>query len=116
MTNKEIAYLSANILDEKKAVDITIIDISEKSGFADYFVIASASSLRQLSSLSNYLEDKLAEEALVAHHIEGKGDSGWILMDYDDVIINLFTNEARDHYNIEKVWNDCIKLDFTSKE
>lgn len=116
MTNKELAYKIANILDDRKSSDILIIDIAEKSGFADYFVIASASSLRQLSSTADFIEDKLAEEEILAHHIEGKGDSGWILMDYGDIIINLFTIEARDHYNIEKVWNDCIRLDFESKE
>lgn len=113
MTNKEIAYLAATLLDKKKARDITIIDIGEKSGFADYFVIATAGNLRQLSSLANNLEDGLAEESIIVHHIEGKGDSGWILMDYGDIIVNLFTEEQRDHYNIEKIWSDCIRLEFT---
>jgi len=116
MTNKEIAYFAAEELDTRKALDITIIDIAEKSGFADYFVIASATSLRQLSALSDNLEDKLASEDILPHHIEGKGDSGWILLDYGDIVINLFTVEQRDHYNIEKIWNDCIRLDFESKQ
>lgn len=116
MTNKDIALLAANELDKRKALDITIIDIAEKSGFADYFVIATASSLRQLGSLTTFVEDKLAEEGILVNHTEGKGDSGWILMDYGDVIINIFTAEQREHYNIEKLWNDCIKIDFEPNE
>ncbi len=112
MTNREIALFIAAELDKRKALDITIIDIAEKSGFADYFVIATAGSLRQLQALSDYAEDKLAEVGMIPRHIEGKGDSGWILMDYNDVIINLFTAEQRDHYNIEKIWNDCLRVDF----
>ena len=107
MTNKEIAYLAAREMDKRKASDIVIIDIAEKSGFADYFVIASTAGLRQLSALASNLEDKLAEEGILVGHVEGKGDSGWILMDYGDIIINLFTAEQREHYNIEKIWNDC---------
>lgn len=112
MTNRDIALFIASELDKRKAQDITIIDIAEKSGFADFFVIATASSLRQLQALSNYTEDKLAEIGIIPRHIEGKGDCGWILMDYNDVIVNLFTAEQRDHYNIEKIWNDCIRVDF----
>jgi ribosome silencing factor RsfS/YbeB/iojap len=116
MTNKELALFIAGEMDKRKASDIVIIDIAEKSGFADYFVIATASSLRQLSSLAVNLEDKLAEEGVIVGHIEGKGDSGWILMDYGDIIINLFTAEQREHYNIEKVWGDCIRVDFETTE
>ena len=110
MTNKEIAYFIAKEMDTRKATDITIIDIAEKSGFADYFVIASVAGLRQLSALAVNIEDKLAEEGIIVGHVEGKGDSGWILMDYGDIIINLFTQEQREHYNIEKVWADCDRV------
>ncbi len=116
MTNKEIALFIAKEMDNRKASDILIIDIAEKSGFADYFVLASTAGLRQLSALATNLEDKLAEEGILVDHIEGKGDSGWILMDYGDIIINLFTAEQREHYNIEKVWNDCDRIYYETAE
>ncbi len=115
MTNKDIALFIAKILNEKKANDITIIDISERSGFADFFVLATASSLRQMNSLTDELEDKLAQNNIFVKNIEGKGESGWILMDYRDVIINIFTEEARNKYKIEKVWGDCPTIEFNEE-
>ena len=116
MDNRESALMLANYLDSKKAGDIVIIDISEKSGFADFFVIATLGNLRQMAAVSDEIEDKMAENAWFAKNIEGRGESGWILMDFGDIIVNLFTAEQRDHYNIEKIWSDCIKLDFEPSE
>ena len=112
MTNKDIALFTAKTLDEKKALDITIIDIAERSGFADYFVITTASSLRQMNSLTDELEDKLAEQGILVKNVEGRGESGWVLMDYGDIIINIFTEEARNKYNIEKIWGDCPTVEY----
>ena len=112
MNNKESAVFMAKYLDDRKAADITILDISAKSGFADFFVIATAHSLRQLASLCNELDDRLSQEGVLVKHIEGRGDSGWILMDYGDVIVNLFTEAQREHYQVEKIWNDCERIEF----
>ena len=112
MTNRETALYIANQLDEKKASDVTILDISAKSGFADFFVIATAHSLRQLASLCTELDDRLSSEDVLVKHIEGRGDSGWILMDYGDIIVNLFTEEQRNHYQVEKIWNDCERIEY----
>jgi ribosome-associated protein len=116
MDNRELALFIADFLDGRKADDIAIIDIAEKSGFADYFVICTAGSIRQLQAMSADLEDKVAEKGTLVHHVEGKGESGWILMDFGDIIVNLFTSEQRDHYNIDKIWGDCVKLDFEPKK
>ena len=111
MDNKDLALLAAKLLDSKKAKDISIIDIAEKSGFADYFVIATAGSARQISALCDEVEDGLAKENILDHK-EGRGDTGWVLLDYGDVIVNVFTAEQRDHYQIEKVWIDCPQVEF----
>ena len=116
METKEIALLCAKALSAKKAKDITIVDISQRSSFSDYFVIASAGSLRMMSSLSDEVEDKLAKENVLVKHIEGKGESGWILMDYGDLIVNIFTEEQRNKYQIEKIWNDCPSYDYDGEE
>lgn len=113
MTNKELSLLIAKTLDAKKAQDIVILDIAEKSGFADFFVIADAPNGRLLEALADEAEDAMAKEGEALHHREGTGESGWILLDFGDIIVNLFTKAQRDHYNIEKVWADCVSVDFT---
>ena len=107
MNNKEIALMAAKILDEKKAKDIVIIDISKKASFADYFVLASGANERQVGTLSEEIDDRFSKEGIIVKSIEGKKASGWILMDYGDVIVNVLSSEMRDRYNIEKVWGDC---------
>ncbi len=106
MENKELALKAAKILNEKKARDIIIIDIREKASFADFFVLASGSSERQVGTLSEEVEDRFQSEGLAPKGIEGHRSSGWILMDYGDVIVNVLTTEMRERYNIEKAWGD----------
>jgi len=110
MNSKEIALFAAKVLDQKKASDVVIIDIGLKSSFADYFVLASGGSERQIGTLSVEIEDRFEKEGMTVKRIEGKQTSGWILMDYGDVIINILTTEMRDRYNIEKVWGDCEQI------
>lgn len=107
MTNKEYAILAAKTLADKKGQDIVVIDIQGKAAFADYFVICSGTSERQINSLTDDVENAFAKEGLLVKSIEGKQNSGWILMDFGNIIINLFTKEMREKYSIEKVWGDC---------
>jgi len=116
MDNRELSLLIAKAIDAKKGRDIVILDIAEKSGFADFFVIATANNLRLLEALSDEIEDKMAEQGQIVTHIEGKGDSGWILMDFGDIIVNLFVPEQREHYGIERIWKDCREVEFTPAE
>lgn len=104
---KEMALQIAETLSAKKAMDVMIIDIGEKSSFADYFVMASAGSDRQLEALKDHIEDLLEPQQIFPKSVEGKRESGWILMDYGDVIVNVLTLEMREKYNIEKIWGDC---------
>jgi len=115
MTSKEIAMLSAKILDKKKAFDIAVIDIGTKSSFADYFVLASGNTERQLGTLRDEVEDQFAKEGFIVKSIEGKQTSGWILMDYGDVIVNILTVEMRERYSLEKVWGDCEIIMFAEQ-
>lgn len=110
MNSKELARTAARLLDKRKGEDILIIDIAEKSSFADYFILVSAGSERQIGSLADDVEEALAKDGLPVKNIEGTKGSGWILMDYGDMIINILTREMRERYNIEKVWVDCDNL------
>jgi ribosome-associated protein len=106
LNNRELAASAAGALSGKKGLDVVIIDISGKSSFADYFVIASANSDRQVGSLVDEVERRLGLDGFLPRHIEGKPGCGWVLMDYGDVVVNVFTKEQRASYQIEKIWGD----------
>ena len=114
MESKLIALDAAKALDSKRGSNILIIDVAEKSSFADYLVLASGSSLRQVASLADEAEDKLAEDGVELKNSEGYGNTGWILLDFGDVIVNVFTEEMREKYNLEKVWADCEAVPYES--
>ena len=107
MKSEEMALHAAKILSKKNAADIILINIGEKSAFADYFIIASGGNPRQLSALRDEVEDKFENMGVSVKHVKGKKNSGWILMDYGDIVVNLMTDEMREKYNIEKLWGDC---------
>lgn len=98
MTMQNNAIEIAKVLSEKKARDITVINISEKSSFADFFINATAGSERQLNALLDFASGKAAELGLEQKNVEGIQGSGWILADYGDIIINLFTAETRPNF------------------
>ena len=88
------------MLYDKKAQDVTVIDIGLKASFADYFIIASGGSERQMSALVDNVEDMLEPLGVFPKSIEGKRTSGWTLMDYGDVVINVMTVDMRQKYNL----------------
>jgi ribosome-associated protein len=88
-----------------------VLNIAEKSSFADFLVIASGNSTRQVGSLADDVADALAKTDAALGHIEGKPESGWMLLDYGDVIVNVFTKEQRDLYRIEQIWGDGERID-----
>ena len=111
MEPKELSLKVAKLLDDRKAIDVTVIDISPKASFADYFVMASAGSDRQMGALVDNVEDMLEPAGIFPKSVEGKKSSGRILMDYGDVVINVMTAEMREKYNIERIWGDCENLE-----
>ncbi len=111
MDSKKMALKTAELLREKKAADVEVIDISPKASFADFFVMASGGSDRQMSSLVDNVEEMLEKEEVFPKNIEGKRSSGWILMDYGDVVVNIMTIEMREKYDLEKIWGDCESIE-----
>ena len=110
MESKEMAKAVADLLSSKKAREVVMIDIAEKSSFADYFVNATAGNERQLGALAEDVTDKFAELGFEPKSKDGRPDTGWILVDGGDVIVNIFTNETRDKYTLEKIWSDCESI------
>lgn len=110
MTPKEIAAVAARALDSKKAVDLEIINVSELTTLGDYLVIASGTSTTQVKALADEVEEKLSEQGVEPHHIEGRTTS-WILLDYTSVMVHVFHTEARNFYALERMWADGERLD-----
>jgi ribosome-associated protein len=93
-------------LGDKKAEDIKVIDISEISTIADYFVITSGSNRSQIQALSDSVEEKLASSGIHPKNIEGYNTANWILLDYHDILIHIFDKESRAFYDLERMWRD----------
>ena len=102
---QNIIQIAVKALDDKKAKDIEVIEISGVTTIADYFVIATGASSTQVKSLANEVEHKLSELGLEPHHIEGKS-TGWILLDYNGVIVHVFHTEMREFYDLSRHWAD----------
>ncbi|MDR1571764.1 MAG: ribosome silencing factor [Clostridiales Family XIII bacterium] len=103
---RDVALLAADVLDRKKGIGVVVMDISEKSSFADYFVISSGNTTRQVGSLADDVRRELEKDGAIPRGAEGTAESGWVLLDYGDVIVNIFTNEQRALYQLERIWGD----------
>jgi len=100
----EYARLAVEVASEKQASEIVLLDIRGVCDFADYFVILSAASSRQLDSLVFDLEEALEAQGADLHHREGTAQGGWVLLDFGDVVVHLFRPEKREYYQIEAAW------------
>ncbi len=112
MTSLEMAKKIAGILDEMKASGIKILKIDEISSLGDYFVICNGMSTTQVKAYSDKVEIKLKEEGIMVNGVEGYRADGWILLDYSDVIVHVFTKEAREFYDLDKLWQDATEINF----
>ena len=93
-------------LEDDKAEDIVVIDLENKANFADYMVIASGTSQRQVASMDQHVREKLKNIGLAYVPVEGTKQNDWILIDGGDIVINIFRPEIREFYDLEKMWND----------
>ena len=106
MTSKELTKLAVAALEDRKAEDVTVIDISEISPIADYFIIANGTNQNQLQAMRDAADEALYKAGVKAQQIEGNQSSTWILMDYGDIIIHIFSKEDRLFYDLERTWRD----------
>lgn len=97
------------ILEDKKAEDIKVIDIKEKTSIADYFIIASGTSNTHVKSLSDNIEKELKKEQIYAEKIEGYTTGTWVLMNYGGVVVHIFTPDERQNYDLETLWNKTVE-------
>ena len=110
LNSLKTAQLTAEAADEKKAFDILILDLRGLTYLADYFVICSGSNSPQVGAIADQIMQVLAKQGVHASHIEGQTGSTWVLMDYGDVVVHIFEEQARIYYSLEKLWNDAPRV------
>lgn len=107
MTSKEKCLTICNILSSKKAGNIVYIDVAEKISLCDYFIVCSGRSTTQVKALAENLEEKLEKEhGEIPRRKEGVREGRWAVVDYADVIVHIFSDEERDFYNLERLWEN----------
>ena len=104
--SKKMATLAVEALEDKKAEDIRILDISNVSVLADYFIIANGTNRNQVQAMADNVEEVLGKAGFVPKQIEGYQSANWILMDYKDIIVHVFSEEDRGFYDLERIWRD----------
>ncbi len=105
LESAEIAKTIVDVASDKKASDIAMLDIRELSVIADYFVICTGSNPRQIQAIASAVEDKMAELRQHRRGHEGSADSGWLLLDFGDVIVHIFGPMEREFYRLERLWS-----------
>src|SRR5690242_20798751 len=103
----QLARAAADIASDKKASDVLVLDIREVTTIADYFVICSGSNPRQLQAIAEALEENLEKQGARMFHREGVADTGWILLDFGDVIVHIFGTKEREYYRLERLWSEA---------
>ncbi len=102
----DIVKTAVEALKDKKAEDVTVIDITEVSSIADYFIIADGTNQNQLTAMQDAVDEALYKAGMQVKQVEGNSKSTWILMDYQDIIVHLFSKEDRLFYDLERIWRD----------
>ena len=105
-TVKKMAGIAIQALEDKKAEEIRVIDISQVSVLADYFIIANGTNLSQIQALADEVEEKLGRAGYPLKQIEGYDHANWVLLDFGDIIIHIFDKENRLFYDLERIWRD----------
>ena len=109
---EELAHAIFDVLDAKKARDIKVLQVQDQTVITDYFVICTGNSSTQVKSLAGEVEYKLGLRGVPPTHFEGRDNNGWIVLDYDSVIVHIFNRENRDFYNLEKLYGDAQDITF----
>ena len=111
MTVEQMVKVAYDAIDDKLGQDISIINIGQVSSLCDYFIIATASSSRQVKAIADNVEDELTKLGIEARGKEGYDSQVWVLLDYGDVMVHILNEENRDFYNFEKLWKDAPYVD-----
>lgn len=111
MTSAELKDLVVAVLEDKNAVDVTVIPVAEKTVVADYFVICTGRSRPQVRAIYEAVAERLKKENITNVHVDGEDSGKWIVLDVGDVIVHIFNDETRLFYSLEKLWTEKNKVD-----
>lgn len=114
MESREMAKLAVAALEDKKGEEIRVIDISEVSVIADYFIIASGSNTSQVQALCDNVSEMLGRAGAYVKQVEGYESANWILLDFGDIIVHVFDKENRFFYDLERIWRDGKIIESTN--
>ena len=103
----QLARAAVDAASDKKASDVLLLDIREVTTFADYFVICSGSNHRQIQAIAEAIDEQLSSQGAHLFHREGDAETGWILLDFGDVIIHILGPKEREYYDLERLWSDA---------
>jgi ribosome-associated protein len=110
LESADLAQRIADLLSDRQAEDIVLMDIGKVSTFTDYFVIATADNPRQMNALIESLDGDLRGDDIRPRRSEGTSDSGWVLIDFGDAIVHLFSRDERAYYNLETLWSQGVSV------
>ncbi len=110
MTTREKAIAIAEAALEKKAYDLMVLEVEHLKSVADYFVVATGRSDVQVQSIARGIEERMLRDGVRPHSIEGVTHAHWIVLDYNDVVIHVFQEPARDFYRLERTWSDAHEM------
>ena len=111
MTPKEVAAVAAKALDDRKGVDIRLLEITDVTTLADYFLLCTGTSSTHVKSLCDSVEEALDQAGEPALRREGHRSGTWVLLDYGCLVVHVFTEETRQFYDLERLWNDAKRVD-----
>lgn len=111
MTAQEMVTLLTAALDSKKAGNLKVLKTEEVTTLADYFLICTATSSAQVKAMSDACEEIIEKNGEQVHHIEGRRGGDWVLLDFSAVVVHIFTEEARQFYDLERLWGDASAID-----
>jgi ribosome-associated protein len=111
LSAEEKASVSSHVAADRKAMDVVLLDMREVSSITDYFLICSGGSNRQVQAIADAIDEQLGKQGVSSLGVEGYKDAHWILMDYGDVIVHVFSADTRTFYDLEGLWGEAPKLD-----
>ena len=107
-----VAHAVFDVLDARKARDVKVLKVQDQTVIADYFVIATGNSSTQVKSLGGEVEYRLGLRGVDPTHFEGRDNNSWVILDYDSVIVHIFSRESRDFYKLEKLYGDAEEIKY----
>lgn len=106
-TPLELAKAIGEVLDNKKGHEVRVLHVEEKTSIADYFVLCTGNSGTQVKALAGEVDFKIEQRGVAADNVEGRGNNTWIVLDYGNVVVHIFSREAREFYNLDKLYDDA---------